>query len=496
MSGTNAHVIVEEAPAVLPRRAGLERPLDLLCLSAKNAPALCDAAERWAAHLEAAADVPIGDVCHTSRAGRAHFTHRLAIVTTPAESTSRALRAFVAGERAPHLRHGSLPRTKAPRVAFLFSGQGAQYSGMGRELFAVEPVFRAAIEDCDVRLRSHLPGSLIAVMHAAPGDAAPLDETRYTQPALFALGYGLARLWQSWGVVPAAVMGHSVGEYAAACIAGVLELDDALRLVARRARLMDALPRTGAMVAVLGDAKTVITTLAAAGPMVSLAAVNGPAHVVISGERSAVQALVDTFEAAGIDTRPLRTSHAFHSPLMEPMLDELEQAARTLRLRNPHVPLVSNLSGLVLTSAPDAAYFRRHTREPVQFAAGIATLAAAGCDAFIEMGPHTTLLDMGARCLTDSGAAWLPSLDRNVPDVEATLGSLATLYTRGATIDWTAFARGHDRRRVPLPTYPFRRTHHWVETSAGEPARPPADPLATPPLPRAQLSNLFVDVVE
>jgi acyl transferase domain-containing protein len=497
MSGTNAHLIVEEAPLARPKRPERNRPLDLLCLSAKSAPALRDAADRWATHLEAATDVSIGDVCHTSRVGRTHFMHRLAVTTGSVTDASQALRAFVATGHATQIAQGIVSRSKPPRVAFLFSGQGAQYADMGRELFATEPVFRSALEECEARLRPHLPLPLLSVMHASPDEPARLDDTRYTQPAMVALGYALARLWQSWGVEPAAVMGHSVGEYAAACIAGVLDLEDALRLVATRARLMDALPRTGAMVAVLGDPAAVIARLSTAGPMVSLAAINGPANVVISGERTAVDAFVEQLEADGIDTRPLRTSHAFHSALLDPMLDELEQAAQTTACRLPNVPLISNLTGQPLTSVPDADYFRRQAREPVQFAAGIGALAAAGCDAFIEMGPHTTLVDMGQRCLHGTQAAWLPSLERGKTDTQVLLGSAAALYARGVTLDWAAFDRGHDRRRVALPVYPFRHTRHWVEAPAAGAVSPPiADRLSARPVPRTQLSNLFVDVVE
>ncbi len=497
MSGTNAHVILEEAPPPIPRRPSAERPLDLLCLSAKSAPALRDAAERWARHLELHADAPFGDVCHTSRAGRAHFAHRLAVVAASSEQARRALSSLVAGDETRDLTRGQVARSKLPRVAFLFTGQGSQYAGMGRALFEAESVFRAAFEECDALLGPHLPRPLLSVIYPEPKGPALLDETLYTQPALFALGYALARLWRSWGVEPTAVMGHSVGEYTAACVAGTLDLADGLRLIATRARLMHELPRTGEMAAVLTNPATMAARLSDVGPTVSIAAINGPMSAVISGERGAVRALLEALEADGIDTRSLHTSHAFHSQLMEPILDELERAAQATRLSAPRIPLVSNLSGQLHTSAPDAAYFRRHAREPVRFADGIRALAAEGCDCFIEMGPHTTLIDMGARCLPDVDAAWLPSLKRGEPDFQVLLGSAAALYTRGAKIDVGALDRGRDRRRIALPTYPFRRTRHWVEPPASAlQILPAADPLSDEQRPRTELSNLFVDVVE
>jgi acyl transferase domain-containing protein/NADPH:quinone reductase-like Zn-dependent oxidoreductase/NAD(P)-dependent dehydrogenase (short-subunit alcohol dehydrogenase family)/acyl carrier protein len=463
-SGTNAHVILEQAPPAPTAAPALPGP-HLVPLSARTETALRSQARRWADWLDAHPDAELADIAYSAGAGRHHFDQRAALVAMDKAELRAALTGLTEG--------GALPPPSAgrPKMAFLFTGQGSQYAGMARGLYEGEPVFRAVIDQCDAALGLH-PG-LRAVMLGEPGTAGLLDQTLYTQPALFALEVGLARLWQSWGIKPDAVLGHSVGEYGAAVIAGALSLDDSLRLIAERARLMQALPPGGAMVAVLADPTRVQAAVARFGDALAVAAVNGPANVVVSGRAAAVEALSAEFAAVGVEVTRLTVSHAFHSPLMEPMLDAFAAAAGRLTIRDPAIPLVSNLTGRVAASGELArpAYWRAHVREAVQFAAGMATLAELGCTLFVEIGPKPVLLGMGRACIAPAGAAWLSSLRPGRDDRAMLLDSLGQLYVRGAAIDWAGPCGGW-RPKLALPTYPFQRQRYWIDASQARRANP------------------------
>jgi acyl transferase domain-containing protein len=389
---------------------------------------------------------------------------------------SAALSAYVQGQPGPGVSTAHVGATGKPKVAFLFTGQGAQYAGMGRQLYETEPVFRAALDQCDVLLTPLIGESLLNVLYpsnASPDQAARIDHTRYTQPALFAIEYALAALWQSWGIEPYAVMGHSVGEYAAACVAGVFSLEDGVKLIAARGRLMGSLPAGGEMAAVFAPLERVQAALAqtpTAAARVSIAAMNGPENIVLSGAGEALREITARLETQGVKSRPLAVSHAFHSPLMDPILDEFERLAAGVRMSAPRHKLISNLTaGVAGDEVTQAGYRRRHIRQPVRFAESIAALAKLGCTAFVEIGPNPTLLSMAQRCLPDETApsanlTWLPSLRKGQPEDETMLSSLGKLYTLGADIEWQNCAGSAQARKVALPTYPFQRQRYWMST--------------------------------
>jgi acyl transferase domain-containing protein/SAM-dependent methyltransferase/acyl carrier protein len=469
-SGTNAHVVLEEAPVLPTPQAKFVRPLHLLALSAKEPKALDDLAALYAAHLREHADVPLEDLCATAHEGRSHFTHRLSIVAGGAADMAAKLAARAEKQGSEALATGQASHAGAPKIAFLFTGQGSQFVGMGRALYDTQPTFRDALDRCDALLRPHLATPLLSVLfHPEPNAPSQLDETAYTQPALFALEYALSELWRSWGITPSAVIGHSVGEYVAACVAGVFSLEDGLRLVAERGRLMDALPRSGRMAAVFAGEDRVAKGIAGLGAGISIAAVNGPEEVVISGTSETVQAALAAFAAEGLKTRDLNVSHAFHSASMDPALDALERTMASIELAPPCLDLVSNLTGdFAKEELTRASYYRRHAREPVRFAAGIRALAAQGYDLFVEIGPSPTLSSMAQRCLPEGTATWLPSLRKGHDDWQQLLGSLGALYVRGVAVSWAGFHEDYPHRRVTLPTYPFQRTRSWVEPTRGD----------------------------
>ena len=492
-SGTNAHVLLEEPPADEPRTAGVERPRHVLALSARTEGALRELAGRHAAHLASHTE-DAADVAHTANTGRAHLAHRRALGFCTGEELRQQLAVLASGSEPRGAQAGALEGTDRPRVVFLFTGQGAQYAGMGRGLYETQPTFRRALDRCQDFLRDELDRPLLSVLF---DDGSPLDQTAYTQPALFALEYALAEMWRSWGIEPAAVLGHSVGEYVAACLAGVFSLEDGLRLIAARGRLMQALPPGGVMVAVQADEARVRAALAPFKGSVDLAAVNAPTSVVVSGARSAVEQVCASLAALGVRTKPLAVSHAFHSPLMDPMRAEFEREAARVSFAAPTLPLVSNLTGEGFRAgqAPDAGYWSRHVREPVRFLDSLQWLYRKGYRAFLEIGPSPTLSSLGPQCLADASCLWLPSLRRGRDDWETLLASLGTLYVRGARVDWRGFDRDYARRKLSLPTYPFERERYWFAAAPARGLRPAGEPGEHPLLGRRVRMALLPDVV-
>lgn len=469
-SGTNAHVVIEEAPAVT--RGDVPTGRQLIVASAKTPSALTRLATRWHERVTDSSDLVLADVARASTAGRAHFAHRAAMLAeTPAELASQ-LQAVAAGAAAANVRIGAADPDR-PAVAFLFTGQGSQYPGMGEELYRTQPAFRAALDECDALLRGELGRPLLDVIYSS--DTAAINQTAFTQPALFALEHALCQLWRSWGIEPAAVLGHSVGEYVAACAAGVFSLSDALRLIAARGRLMQALPAGGAMAAVFADEARVRAAIAAS-PQVDVAAVNGPASVVVAGPAAALQALCAALQRNGVSSQPLVVSHAFHSALMEPMLAEFRRVASDIRFEAPRLPFVSNVTGDIVAAGTrlDADYWVQHVRATVRFADGLRALHQSGCRTFLEVGPTPTLITMGQRVIPGGDARWLHSLRRGRGDKGELLASLADLYVAGAEINWHEVHKGSSATGVSLPAYPFERDRYWIDRTANEPGQRPA----------------------
>ena len=475
--GTNCHAILEAAPGEdggtgKGDRGTVDRPLHLLTLSAKSDGALKELASRYEDFLTDK-EVSLADVCFSANTGRTAFNHRLAVVGRSPQQMLSSLAAFAAGKEAALVTGET--RLKRPKIAFLFTGQGSQYVGMGEQLYQTQPTFRAAIDRCAKIIEPYLEKPLLEVLYPELENGVsipptphtphptPLNETAYTQPALFALEYALFELWRSWGVQPTAVMGHSVGELVAACVAGVFSLEDGLKLIVERGRLMQALPANGEMVAVFTDESRVLEEIQPYASEVAIAAING-SHVVISGKRDCVEALTAGLTAQGVKTKKLTVSHAFHSPLMEPMLSAFEQVAAEVSYSSPRLKVISNLTGDVTDEIATPQYWCRHVRQPVRFAASIETLQQQGDQMFVEIGPKPILLGMARQCLPAKGeSVWLPSLRPGRADWQTLLESVAELFVRGVAVDWSGFDRDYCRRRVELPTYPFQRQRYWVE---------------------------------
>ncbi|MBB4266767.1 type I polyketide synthase [Roseospira visakhapatnamensis] len=477
IGGTNAAAILEQAPPPPPRATVSRRAAWVFPLSAKSPEALAATAARHRAWLLEHPDVDLGDLCHTLGAGRAHFDVRVAFVVSSIDDLVSRLEG-VSVDRPP-------ARTARPDRALgvLFSGQGAQVANMGRALYATEPVFRDALDAAAAALDAHLDRPLASVLFPeSEADAALIDQTGYTQPCLFAVEHALAALLDAWGLRPAGVVGHSVGEIAAARVAGVLDLDAAARLVATRGRLMQALPAGGAMAALLAGEADVRDLLAATGRAdLAIASVNGPMATVLSGAAHALDAALALAETRGIGFKRLTVSHAFHSPLMDPMLAALRDAARGEDAGDPRLPWISTATGTRLEAAPEPAYWSDQARGVVRYADAVRGLADLGVTDFIELGPGRSLLALGSGAVEGADLAWHATLDVPEDTGRRVLETVAALYRRGYAIDWARVNQGHGARRLSLPTYAFQRERFWADGLPLSAAPGPAGATAGPP---------------
>ncbi len=463
VGGTNVHVVLEEAPLLA---SGKSRSRQLLTLSAKTETALEAATANLTAFMRKNPQVNLADLAYTLKTGRREFQHRRMLICSDTED---ALAAF-ASRDSKRLKSAT-PKSSPPNVVFMFPGQGSQQVNMGRGLYESEPTFRREVERCAAILRPHLGLDIRDLLYPASDqiEAARerLNQTAITQPAIFTIEYALARLWQEWGLQPTAMIGHSVGEFVAACLAGVLSLDDALALLATRGRLTQELPG-GAMLAVRlsrDELKQYVHN------GVSLAAINSPKLNVLSGATTHIEKIQADFAEQGIATRRLQTSHAFHSAMIEPILPRFTDEVKRVTLNAPQIPYVSTLTGEWITpsQAQDAEYWARHFRETVQFAAGIDELRKDPKALFLEVGPGQTLTALVRQMCKSSGQAVIASLgDECTEDAEqeAVQQALGQLWLNGSVIDWPAYYRDEQRHKVSLPVYPFERKRYWVEPPA------------------------------
>ncbi|WP_328338409.1 SDR family NAD(P)-dependent oxidoreductase [Micromonospora sp. NBC_00421] len=474
VSGTNAHVIVEEPPAVddeaVPEVPQLPGEVLPVVFSARDGAALRDQAAALLATVDTGADAPeLRDVAYSLATTRTALEHRAVLVARDRAGVVRDLATLADGGTVPGV---ALGQVTGGGLGFLFTGQGSQRLGAGRQLYGSHPVYAAAFDAACGWLDLQLDVPLADVLFAGPGtaEAALLDQTAYTQCALFAVEVAQFRLLESWGVRPDLLAGHSIGELAAAHVAGVLSLEDAALLVAARGRLMQQLPAEGVMVSVQATEEQVRPLLVGREAQVGLAAVNGPTSVVVSGAEDAVQEVVAALAAAGHKTKRLKVSHAFHSPLMTPMLAEFGRLAHVLSYRPPTIPVVSTVTGRPVLSGElcDPEYWVRHVRDSVRFADAVRVMADEGVGTFLELGPTGVLSAMGPACLAeDADAVFTPLLRADQDEETDVVAAVARAHVRGVQVDWAAFFSGRGARRVALPTYPFQRRRFWMESGGG-----------------------------
>ncbi|HEX5746349.1 MAG TPA: amino acid adenylation domain-containing protein, partial [Archangium sp.] len=480
IGGTNAHAILEEAPQVA--RTPSARPWQLLVLSARSAPALEQATGQLAEHLSRHRELELADVAFTLQAGRQRFTHRRAVVCRGLDDA----RAVLSGQHPQRLLTQVQEATERP-VTFLFPGQGSQHVGMARGLYESASVFRQNLDACCNKLQPLLGVDLRELLHVpearAAGATERLQRTALAQPALFVIEYALARQWMALGVKPRALIGHSLGEYVAACIAGVLSLDDALALVAARGKLMQALPG-GTMLSVALPEQQVLPLL---GERLSLAAVNAPSLCVVSGPTDAIEALEARLAPLGVEHRRLRTSHAFHSAMMDPILAPFTERVKQVKLSAPKIPFVSNLTGTWITAeqATDPRYWTEHLRRAVRFGDGVTTVLASPDALLLEVGPGQALgmlvRQAGPAAVGRTVLSSLPRARDEQTDDAAFLETLGRMWLAGVQVEWAKLHAPERRHRLPLPTYPFQRQRYFVE-----PRRMQGGAWAEPSLERGQ----------
>jgi acyl transferase domain-containing protein/SAM-dependent methyltransferase len=493
-SGTNAHVVIEEGTAVESAR----RPRSAWCvpLSARTGSALRAMAARLAAVLAADPGADLADVALTLGAGRASLPERAAIVASTRAELLEAVEALRDGRDHDAVRRGRAAPGAVPEVVMMFTGQGSQYPGMARELYRDVAAFREVVDRCDAALGADVGGrTLKSVLWPEAADDAAIHDTVWTQPALFAVECALAATWRAWGVEPAAVIGHSVGEYAAACVSGVFEVDQGIELIAERGRIMAALPAGGAMAAVFATAEEIEAAIRPFATELSIAAFNAADSVVLSGVAGALDRCLDALAANGIRGHKLYVSVAAHSPHVEPAREAMVRCAARVPMRAPRIPVAWNVTGgdaLPGGGVPEAEYWGRHLREPVRFAQGVARLHADGYREWLEVGPHPTLLALAQRSLPEGVARLHASLRRGHDPWRCVAEGLAGLFVGGVSIDWAAVAAGSGARRIALPTSTFERTSYWLSMQSalwsggpaagrgGHPLEPVRLPTAVP----------------
>jgi acyl transferase domain-containing protein len=475
MGGTNAHVILEEAPQPKAKTQKSNRSWQLLLLSARTSTALEQATVRLMEHLKQHHSLNLADVAYTYQIGRCAFKHRRMLVCQTLEEVINGLET---PETKPVLTQ-TLKNDKKPTVIFMFSGQGAQYVNMGLELYQTEPIFREHIDHCAEFLKPHLGLDLRTVLYPSSqeendgksplergfrGVFEQLNQTVITQPALFVIEYALAQLWITWGIKPKAMIGHSIGEYVAACLAGVLTLEEALILVAARGRLIQSVS-PGAMLAVPMKEAEIRPLL---NQHLDLAAINAPSQSVVSGTFEAIEQLTMQLAKSGVECQRLHTSHAFHSKMITSILPDFLQQVQKIQLKSPQIPFISNVTGTWISDSEvtDPNYWVKHLSQSVRFADGLQEIFKGASQIWLEIGPGRTLSSFAKQHPSNNGQLVLTSL-RHPKDKHSdnafVLNTLGQLWINGITINWSEFYANEQRYRLPLPTYPFERQHYWID---------------------------------
>ena len=499
IGGTNAHVILEEAPTV--EASESSRLWQLLLLSAKTSEALQTATSNLIKHLQSNQQINLADVAYTLQVGRREFNYRQILVC---QNRDDALQALETLEPQRVFTHFSEPSQKS--VVFMFPGQGTQYVNMAQELYQTEPIFTEQVDRCCELLKPHIGLDLRHVLYPSKEKkkvaTQQLQQTNLTQPALFIIEYALAKLWMAWGINPKAMIGHSIGEYVAACLAEVFSLEDALTLIAARGQLMQQLP-SGAMLAIPLPEQEVIPLL---GEQLSLAAVNAPERCVVSGLKSAIDDLQNHLAQQGVECRPLHTSHAFHSPMMESIVEPFTKQVEKVNLNPPNIPFLSNVTGTWITAAEatDPHYWAKHLRQTVRFAAGIVQLLQEPNQVLLEVGPGRTLNTLSQQQSQEQLVLCSIRHPRDQQsDIAVLLNTLGWLWLGGVQVNWSRFYADEKRHRLPLPTYPFERKRYWIDSSSANNCSPSpqqevlvseAQDLTTNPSQHHQFISILKDI--
>jgi amino acid adenylation domain-containing protein len=460
--GVNANLIVEEAAPSQQPDVHFKASYHLLTLSAKDQNALIDMAQQYKQYLHSHPDTDPEKLSYTANARRTHFPWRLALAGKDTKELEKGLSNFVTNPSFQGVMTGKAK--PGIRPAFIFTGQGSQYPNMGQILYQTQPLFRKEMDRCNEILTQTYQIPLLSLIYGN-SEADLLNQTANTQPALFCLEYSMARMYQAWGIEPSFVMGHSVGEFVAACLAGIFTLEDGLKLISARGRLIQNLPLGGKMAVLLTDLTRVENAIVPFDKQVSIAAINGPANIVISGEGAAVERICRDLSSREVQSVILPVSHAFHSPLMEPMIEEFRKVAAEISYKKPRIPYVSNITGRIMEDndvcSPD--YWCRHIRLAVMFESSVRTLHQHGCDLFLEIGPSPVLSGMARSILPKDDALFAPSLKRGVNDLQSIMDGLGILYTQSVAINWKAFYPSGYETVLSIPTYPFQRKRYWYK---------------------------------
>lgn len=462
--GTNAHIVLEEYQKSDEDSIQniSDRDYHLLTMSAKSHDSLINLVNNYKVFLTKSPKVNLGDFCFTANCHKEHFEERVGFVADSVDNLSEKFDYFLSD---PDDFIKTVKKIKEEEIAFLFTGQGSQYFGMGKVLYNTSPTFKKYMDKCNDILLPIINVSILDILFNDETKADLINKTAYTQPALFAIEYALSKLWMSWGIKPDYVIGHSVGEYTAATIAGLFSLEDGLKLIAKRGQLMQVLPQEGDMAVIFKDFEFVNVQIEEFGGDLSIAGVNGPENTVVSGKRASLNKLLENLNGQNVDYRKLTVSHAFHSPLMEPILDEFEETANTVEYHQPNIPIVSNVTGEIIDDFAklNAKYWRNHIRKPVLFEPGIKKLAEIGCKIYLEVGPNPTLIGMAKRFMIDPKYIWIGSLKKKMNDWESLLSSISEVYSNGIKFNFRAFDSDYTRRFINIPTYSFLKERYWFE---------------------------------